>query len=80
MVFFMSSKEDIIKDMYYFYLSNFQHTQHDKEFVQDLMKRMFEDCVEPYMYIKDPEQYTVLQNGFSPNISDLDPDVQPKNH
>lgn len=76
----MSSKEDIIRDMYYFYLNNFSHIQHDKEFTQDLIKKMYEECVEPYTFIKDPEKYTVLQNGFSPNNSDLDLGVFTKNH
>ncbi len=75
----MSSKADIIKDMYYFYLSNFQHTPQSKELTQEIIKQMFEECVEPYVAIKEKEQPTVLQNGFSPDNNDLELAV-PKNY
>lgn len=66
------SKDHIIKEMYYFYIENHPTHLQNEEFISDFIKKMFNECVEPNVYIKEPEKYTILQNGFSPNNNDLD--------
>ncbi len=64
----MKNKEIIIQDMVSFYLLKTNITKEQE--AKTIMKSIYEECIEPYVEIKNSEKYMILKNGFVPSKND----------